>query len=85
MVREHPFKALGIDDFFALIRGHAAQIVNSLVHQAPPVRGKLPHLAEDLARLLLLFRGQMLPGFHAVQHLQLLLRRETRKALEPLP
>ena len=38
----------------------------------------------DLASLLLLLRGQMLPGFHAVQHALLLLRRKTGKVLQPL-
>jgi len=51
----------------------------------PPALGwKLLHLAVELTRLLLLFRSQMLPGFHAVEHALLLLRGKGREMLQPL-
>ena len=83
--REHPFEPLGIDHLFALSRGHSAQVANCCAHHAPPVRRKLLHLPEDLPSLLFLVGGQMLPGFHAVQHALLLLRRQIGKMLQPLP
>ena len=39
----------------------------------------------ELARLLLLFRSQMFPGFHPIQHPLLLLRGETGEMLQSLP
>jgi hypothetical protein len=44
----------------------------------------LSHLAEDLARLLLLITSQMFPSLHAIEHAQLLLRRKVREMLESL-
>ena len=41
-------------------------------------------MAEELSCLLLLGGGQVLPGFHAIQNAQLLLRRKGRKMLQSL-
>lgn len=84
LVREHSFEAVGVDDLFPLVRRHSPQVIDGLVHHASTIGRKLLHLAEDLSRLLLLFRSQVLPCLHAVQHAQLLLRRKTREMLKPL-
>ncbi len=44
---------------------------------------QLLELLKELARLLLLIRSQVLPGFHAVEHALLLLRRQAGKMLQP--
>jgi hypothetical protein len=42
-------------------------------------------LTKNLTRLLLLFRGQVFPGFHAVKYVELLLRRKIREIVQALP
>src|ERR1700686_1796631 len=66
LIGEHPFESFGVDEGFALVRGHRSQIPNRGAYHALTIRGKLSHLAENLARLLFLFGRQMLPGFHPV-------------------
>ena len=51
----------------------------------PVVGRQALHLAINLSRLLFLFRGQMFPGLHAVEHAQLLLRRQSGEMLQALP
>ena len=43
---------------------------------------QLLELLKELARLLLLIRSQVLPGFHAIEHALLLLRRQAGKMLQ---
>ena len=71
----------GVDDLLPLFGGHGAQMAHRSFHHGLPAGRKLLQLAMNLARLLLLFRSQMLPSFHAVQHTKLLLRGQTREVL----
>jgi len=74
-----------VDEPVALFRRHAAHVADRMVDGLTPVRGQLPELLKELARLLLLIGRQVLPGFHAVEHALLLLRRQAGKMLQPLP
>ena len=76
LIGEHVLEALGVDDLLALLWGIAAGRALRVETMALPVGRKLLHLTENLPRLLFLLRRQMLPGFHTVQHAQLLLRRQ---------
>jgi len=44
----------------------------------------LPHLAKNLARLLLLPRSQVLPSLHAVEYAQLLVGRQIGELMQLL-
>ena len=84
LVGEHAFEAVGVDDGLALVGRHRPKIAHSSGHHALTIGRELPHLAEDLPSLLFLLGGEMFPGLHAVQHAQLLLRREIGKVLQSL-
>ena len=73
-----------IADLLALAGRHGAEIANGSGDHAATIWRKLRKLPVNLPRLLLLLRGQMLPGFHAVQDALLLLWRKIRKMLQPL-
>jgi len=76
---------VGVDEPVALFARQAAHPADCLVNGLTPVRGQLPELLKELARLLLLVGRQVLPSFHAVEHALLLLRRQAGKMLQPLP
>jgi hypothetical protein len=76
---------IGVDEPVALFRRQSAHPADRPVDGLTPVRGQLPELLKELARLLLLIGRQVLPGFHAVEHALLLLRRQAGKMLQPLP
>lgn len=84
LVRKDPFEAVRVDDALALVGRHRSHILDRLPYEPLAVRRKLAHLVVYLTRLLLLRGGQMLPGLHAVQDVQLLLWRKIRKTLQPL-
>src|SRR5215469_3301784 len=84
LIGKHSFESIRIDYLFTLIRRHGTQIADRRRDLAPAVSRKLPHLVEDLARLMLLFGSQVLPGFHTVQDVELLLRRKARETLQPV-
>ncbi len=84
LIVEHAFESVGVDDLFALIGRHGRKVADCGSNHALPVRRQLPQLIANLQSLLLLLGSQMLPGFHAVQHLQLLLRREIGETLQTL-
>ena len=79
-----PLESVGVDDLFALIGRHGRKVADRGIDHALPVRRKLPQLIANLQSLLLLLGSQMLPGFHAVEHLQLLLRRQIGEMLQTL-
>jgi hypothetical protein len=84
LIREHTLEAVGIDDPLALLGRHWTQIVNGRGDRALAVGWKLLDLIENLPRLLFLFGREMFPGFHPVQHAQLLLRRKTGEVIQAL-
>lgn len=72
--RKHVLETVGIDHLLALGGRHSPQVANCCADHAPAIRWKLLHLPENLTCLLFLIGGQVLPGFHAIQHALLLLR-----------
>ena len=76
---------VGVDEPVAPFGRQAAHAADGPVDGLTPGRGQLPELLKELARLLLLIGRQVLPGFHAVEHALLLLRRQAGKMLQPLP
>jgi hypothetical protein len=67
-----------------LISRHSSKVVDGFVNQPAPIWRQLLHPFENLASLLFLFRSQVFPGFHAIQHPKLLLRRQTGEILQPI-
>ncbi len=84
LIGKHPLKSRRVDDPIALIRRHRTKIADGRGDLALTVRRKLAVLSEKLACFPLLLRRQVLPGFHAVEHLQLLLRRQVGEVLQTL-
>jgi len=70
---EHALKTVGLDDALALLGRHGTQVANGGAHHGAALGRKVLHLVVDAARVLLLFRSQVLPDFHAVQHALLLI------------
>lgn len=81
--RELALKAIGIDDLLALVGRHGPQITNRRLHHLPPFRGQALDLLKKLARMVLLFGSEVLPGFHAIKNPLLLLGRQVVKTLQP--
>ena len=75
---------LGIDEPVALFGSHVAHAADGLIDRSAAVRRQLFELLKYLPRLLLLVLGQVLPGFHSVEHALLLLRRQAGKILQAL-
>jgi len=74
----------GVDELVALFGRQAAHLADRAVDGLAAIGRQLFELLKELARLLLLIRSQMLPGFHAVEHALLLLWRQAGKVLQPL-
>ena len=74
----------GVDEPVALFGRQAAHPADRPVDGLAAVGRQLLELLKDLARLLLLIRRQVLPGFHAVENALLLLRRQAGEMLQPL-
>ncbi len=74
--RKHALETVGIDPLLALWWRHSPQVADRCADHASPIRWELLHLSENLPSLLLLIGSQVLPGFHAIQHALLLLRRQ---------
>lgn len=74
---EVTLEPVGVDDLFALLWRHRPQILHSGTHHPLAVRRKLAELTVELPRLVFLLGRQVLPSLHAVEHAQLLLRRQT--------
>ena len=68
-----------------LIGRHTSHGADGAVEGTPPLRRQVAELAEQLSRVLLLLPGEVLPGFHAVQHALLLFWRKIIEALQALP
>jgi len=81
--REHSFETFGINHLLTLFRRHGAQAANRCAHHSAPVGWQLTELLEQLPRFALLFGGQVLPGFHAIDNAVLLLRRQAVEVLQP--
>jgi hypothetical protein len=75
---------VGVDELVALSGREAAHAADCLVDGLTAVWRQLPELLKELARPLLLIGRQVLPGFHAVEHSFLLLRRQAGKMLQPV-
>jgi len=82
---EYISEAFRVDDLFALFRRHVAQVADRSGYHASAIGRKLLHLPENSPSLLLLLRGQVLPGFHVAQNALLPLGRQAGKMLQPLP
>ena len=74
---------VGVDEPVALFGCQAAHSADRLVDGLPAVGRQLLELLKELARLLLLIRRQVLPGFHAVENALLLPGRQAGKMLQP--
>jgi len=74
---------VGVDEPVALFGRQAAHAADRPVDGLAAVGRQLPELLKELARPLLLIGSQVLPGFHAVEHALLLLRRQAGKILQP--
>src|SRR5271156_2528321 len=74
----------GVDELVALVRRQPTHAADRLIDDLAAIGWQLFELLKKLARLLLLIRSQVLPGFHAVEHALLLLRRQTGKMLQPV-
>ena len=66
------------------LRRHGAQALDGVFHRLAPVWRQAFELRVRGAELLLLLRRQVLPGFHAAQHLLLALGRHAVEALQAL-
>ena len=84
MRRERILVLVGVDKLVALVGSQAAHAADRPVDGLAAVGRQLLELLKELARLLLLIRSQVLPGFHAVEHAFLLLRRQAGKMLQPV-
>jgi len=73
--RELALELGGVDALLALFRRQVAQAANGPVDRLAALRRQLLELLKESARLILLVRSQVLPGFHAVEDLLLLLAR----------
>jgi hypothetical protein len=73
----------GVDEPIALVRRQATHAANRPVDGLAAIGRQLSELLEELTRLLLLIRSQVLPGFHPVEHAFLLLRRQAGEMLQP--
>ena len=74
----------GVDEPVTLLGRQSAHAADGAVDGLAAIGRQLPELLKELTRLLFLIRSQVLPGFHAVEHAFLLLRRETGKMLQPV-
>jgi hypothetical protein len=72
--RELLLVVVGIDLPLTRLGRHSTQRLDRILYRPLPFRRELLHLRMQVASLLFLPRGEMLPGFHPVQHLLLLLR-----------
>lgn len=77
-------EAAGLKHPLPGIRRHGAQGINCVVHRSATVRRKTVELLPHAHEILFLLRREMLPRFHAAQHLMLALGGKTIKALQPL-
>ncbi len=82
--REFVSVAIGIDELVALLGGQVAHASDGPVDGLTAIGRQLLELLKELARLLFLARGQMLPGLHAAEHALLALGRQAGKTLQPL-
>jgi len=81
--RERSLVLVRVDELVALRRRQFAHAADRPIDGLAAIRRQLPELLKDLARMLLLILSQVLPGFHAVEHPLLLLRRQAGKMLQP--
>jgi hypothetical protein len=79
---EHVPEATRIDHPLPLIRRHSSQPANRVLHHLAALRWQIPHLRKHATCLLLLFRSQVLPNLHTIQHALLLLRRQAVEVLQ---
>jgi hypothetical protein len=79
-----PAEASGLDLALAHLWRHCAQGLNSVFHRLAPVGRQAFELRVRRPEPVLLLWRQVLPGFHAPQHLLLAIGRHAVKALEPL-
>jgi len=82
--RERALVLVRVDELVALCGRHVAHAADRPIDGLAAVRRQLPELLKDLARMLLLILSEVLPGFHAVEHALLLLRRQAGKMLQPV-
>ena len=82
--RERALVLVRVDELVALFRCQVAHAADRPVDGLAAIGRQLPELLKNLARMLLLILSQVLPGFHAVEHAFLLLRRQVGKMLQPV-
>ena len=82
--RERALVLVRVNELVALFRRQVAHAADRLVDSLASIGRQLPELLKDLARMLFLILSQVLPGFHAVEHVFLLLRRKAGKMLQPV-
>ena len=82
--RKRAFVFVGVDELVTLFGRQVAHAADGPVNSLAAVGRQLSELLKELARVLLLIRSQVLPGFHAVEHMLLLLRRQVGKMLQPV-
>src|SRR6266404_1207818 len=82
--RERALVLVRVNELVALFRRQVAHAADRLIDGLAAVGRQLPELLKDLARMLFLILSQVLPGFHAVEHVFLLLRRKAGKMLQPV-
>lgn len=74
---------IGIDELVTLLRREVAHPADRLIDGLSAIRRQLLELLKKLARLLFLIGSEVLPGFHALEYVFLLLGRQTGETLEP--
>jgi hypothetical protein len=67
---------LRVNALLALFRRQVAHVADRSVKGLAAIRGKFPELLKQLPRIVLLPGRQVLPGFHPVENMLLLLRRQ---------
>ena len=75
---------VGVDELVTLVGRQAAHVADGAVDRLAAVGRQLFELVKELAAAFLLLRGQVLPGFHAVQDAFLLLSGQAGKVLQSL-
>jgi len=84
LLRRKLVESSRLESALARVRRHGAQTLNGASHGLLAVWRQAAELRIHRAELLLLLRRQVLPGFHAVKHLLLLVSRQSIEVLQPL-
>jgi hypothetical protein len=83
-VRRELIESPRFERALARVRRHGTQTLDSASYRLLAVRRQTVELRIDGPELLLLLRGEVLPGFHAMKHLLLLVPRQSVEVLQAL-